>query len=99
VDLVDEQHTWDDLGATLLSPLGNFLINLLADLRLDFANISRKQCHEALRAAVDDIDLVKRDGMNDLLALLQLTLGALDVACLRARVVEVGRARERPAEF
>ena len=48
VHLVNEQHTWDDLGATLLSPLSNFLINLLADLRLDFTNISGKESHKSL---------------------------------------------------
>ena len=48
VDLIDEEDTWDELGATLLSPLGNFLINLLTDLRLDFTNVSCEQTHESL---------------------------------------------------
>ena len=90
MDLIDEEHTWHDLCTAFFSPLSHFLIDLLSNLWLDLTNITGKECHEALCTRVDDINLVKRDCVNYFLALLQLALGALDVACLRSRVVEVG---------
>jgi len=89
MDLVNEEHTWHDLCTAFLSPLGNLLIDLLSDLWLDFTNITGKECHETLRTRVDDINLVKCNGMNDFLALLELTLGALDEPGLWSLVVKV----------
>ena len=99
MDLIDEQHTGHDLGAALLSPLGDLLVDLLTDLRLDLTNVTSEQSHEALRARVDDVDLVKGDRVHNLLSLLQLTLGALNVSGLRALVVEIARACERATKL
>lgn len=44
-----------------------------------------KEGEEALRPRVDHVDLVQRHGVHDLLAHLQLALGALHELGLRAR--------------
>ena len=99
MDLIDEQDTGHDFGAAFLSPLGNLLVNLLTDLRLDLTNVTCEQSHEALGARVDDVDLVKGDSVHNLLSLLELTLGALNVSGLRTLVVEVTGARERATKL
>ena len=94
MDLIDEEDTRHDLGATLFSPLGNLLVNLFTDLGLNLTNVTSEESHEALRAGVNDIDLVESNRMHDLLSLLELTLGALHEASLRANIVEVTAAGE-----
>lgn len=89
MDLIDEEHTWHDLCTAFLSPLGNFLIDLLPHLWLDLTNITSKECHETLRTRVDDINFMKCNGMNDFFALLELTLWALDESCLWSLIVKV----------
>ena len=99
MDLINEQDTGHDLGAALLSPLGNLLVNLLTDLGLDLTNITSEESHEALGARVDDVDLVKGDSVHDLLSLLELTLGALNVSGLRTLVIKITGARERATKL
>ena len=99
MNLINEQDTGHDLGAALLSPLGNLLVNLLSDLRLDLTNITSEESHEALGARVDDVDLVKGDSVNNLLSLLELTLGALNVSGLRTLVIKITGARERATKL
>ena len=70
-------HAWDDLRLSFLSPLGHLRIVLVAELRLDFTRVPGKQSKETLCPAVDDIDLVKRDRVDDLLALLDLAFRTL----------------------
>jgi hypothetical protein len=40
--------------------------------------ITGKQCQEAMGTAVDDVNLVQGDSVNDLLALLEFTFWTLD---------------------
>ena len=94
VNLIDEEDTRHDLSTAFLSPLGDLLVDLFSYFRLDLTDITSEEGHEALGAGVDDIDLVKSDSVDDLLALLEITLGALDEASLRANVVEVTAAGE-----
>lgn len=94
MDLIDEEDTWDNLCASLFSPLGDFLVDLLSDFGLDFSNISCEQGHESLRPRVDDIDFVECHGVHDLLSLLQLTLGALHESSLWSLVIEVAGSGE-----
>jgi len=89
VDLIDEEDTWDDLCTSFFPPLGDFLVDLLSDLRFDFSNISCEQGHESLRPRVDDIDFVEGDSVHDLLPLLQLTLGALHESGLWSLIIEI----------
>ena len=70
-------HSWDDLRLSFLSPLGHLRIDLVAELRLNFTRVPGKQSKETLCPAVDDIDLVKRDRVDNLLALLNFALRAL----------------------
>lgn len=93
--LIDKENTWHDLRTSLLSPLGNFLIDLLPNFWLDFSNISCEQGHESLRPRIDDINLVKSNSVNDFFPLLQFTLGALDESGLWSLVVEITWPRER----
>lgn len=92
VDLVDKEDTGHDLSTAFLTPLGNLLVDLFAHFWLDLTNVSGEQGHETLRSRVNDINFVKGDRVNDLFALLELTLGALDIASLRTLVVEVTTA-------
>ena len=70
-------HSWDDLRFSFLSPLSHLRIDLVAELRLDFTRVTSKQSKETLCPAVDDIYLVKRDRVDNLLALLNFALRAL----------------------
>ncbi|RUS91304.1 hypothetical protein EGW08_000918, partial [Elysia chlorotica] len=63
-------HPWDYLGLALLAPLGDLGVDLLAHFRLDLASVAGEQREETLRAGVDHVDLVKRDGVHDLFAFL-----------------------------
>ena len=55
-----------------------------------------KEGEKALRAAVDDVNLVQADSVHHLLALLQLALGRGHKLGLRAHGVKVARARKGP---
>lgn len=92
MNLINEQYTGDDLSATFLTPFSNLLVDLFAYLRLNFTNITSEEGHEALLAGVDNINFVEGHSVDDFLALLQLTLGALNKAGLGTNVVIVGRA-------
>lgn len=71
-------YPWDDLRLALFPPLTHFGINLLADFRLDLSGVSGEKSQEALRAAVDDVDLMEGHCVDDLLPLLQLSLWTLN---------------------
>eukprot|EP00051_Salpingoeca_urceolata_P026918 m.479273 g.479273 ORF g.479273 m.479273 type:complete len:369 (-) comp21389_c0_seq1:118-1224(-) len=96
VHFVDKQYPWDDFGLALFSPLGNLCVDLVADLGLDLTRVTRKQRQKALRAAVDDVNLVQADGVHDFLALLKLALGSVNKFCSRPGCVVVTCARKRP---
>ena len=70
-------HTRDDLRFALLSPFSNLRVNLIAEFRLYFTRVAGKEGKEALRSAVDDVDFVKGDGVDNLLALLDFAFWAL----------------------
>jgi hypothetical protein len=70
VDLIDEEDTWHNFGTAFFSPLSYLLIDLFSNLWLNFTNISSKESKETLSSAVNDIDFVQSDGMNDFLSLL-----------------------------
>jgi len=99
MNLIDEEDTGHDFSAALFSPLGDFLVNLLSNLGLDLTDVTCEQSHEALGARVDHIDLVEGHSVNNLLPLLELTLGALNEAGLGADIVEVGASGERATKL
>lgn len=70
-----------------------------AHLWPDLARVAAEERQEALRAAVDDVDLVERDHVHHLLALLELALGALHKLGGGAHRVVVAAAREGAAEL
>lgn len=94
MNLINEEYTRHDLSTTLFSPLSYFLVNLLSNFGLDFTNITGKEGKESLSSAIYNIDFVQGNGMNDLLSLLQLSLGALHKSGLRANVIIVTASRE-----
>mmetsp|Transcript_75 Transcript_75/g.104 ORF Transcript_75/g.104 Transcript_75/m.104 type:complete len:299 (-) Transcript_75:618-1514(-) len=94
VDLIDEEHARHDLGATLLSPLGDLLVNLFSHFGLNLTDIASEERHEALSAGVDDIDFMEGHSVHDFLSLLQLALWALHESRLGTHVVKVGAAGE-----
>mmetsp|Transcript_13014 Transcript_13014/g.50886 ORF Transcript_13014/g.50886 Transcript_13014/m.50886 type:complete len:477 (-) Transcript_13014:125-1555(-) len=99
VNLVDEEDAGDDVRLTFLPPLGDFRVNLLANLRADLAGVAREERQETLRPAVDHVDLVQGDDVDNLLSLLKLALGALHEFGLRAHGVVVAAPGERPAQL
>jgi len=95
VDLINEENARDDFSASFFSPFCNFLINLFSDLGLDLTDVSGEECHEALGAGVDDIDLVEGHSVNNFLSLLKLTFRALNESGLRTNVIIVRLAGKR----
>lgn len=87
--LINEEDTGDDLSTALFSPFGNFLVNLFANLRFDFTNVTSEKSHEALGSRVDDIDFVEGDCVDNFFTLLELTFWALHEAGLRTNIVEI----------
>ena len=73
----------NDLGLAFFPPLVHFGINLLTHFRADLSSVSREESQEALRAAVDDVDLVQGHCVDHLFPLLQLALWTLDKLCLQ----------------
>lgn len=53
-------------------------IDLISDFGLDLTGITGEQSQETLSSRVDDIDLVKSDGVCHFFPLLELTLRTLD---------------------
>ena len=78
VNLVKEEDAWSDLRLALLPPLGDLGVDLVPDLGLDLAGVTAEEGEEALGAAVDHVDFVQGHRVNNLLSLLELTLGTLD---------------------
>ena len=70
VHLVNEENTRDDLCLPVLAPLRNLCVNLLPNLGFDLSGVTGEQCEESLSTAIDHINLVKRDRVDDLLTLL-----------------------------
>mmetsp|Transcript_42728 Transcript_42728/g.106338 ORF Transcript_42728/g.106338 Transcript_42728/m.106338 type:complete len:379 (-) Transcript_42728:89-1225(-) len=102
VHLVDEEHAWHDLGFPLFPPLRHFRVDLLAHLWLDLACIAREESEEALLPRVDHVNLMQRDDMHHLLALLQLSLRALHELGIRPHGIIVagpgeGASKDRDA--
>lgn len=79
-------HTRNDLRLPFLSPLGHFRINLFSQLWLDFTRITREKREESLGLAVDYIDIVQRDCVDDFFSSLEFTVRALNEfgLCVRA---------------
>ena len=97
--LIDEEDTWHDLSSSFLSPLGNFLVDLLSDFWFDLTNVSSEKSHKSLSSRIDDIDLVKGDSMNNLLSLLELSFRALHISSLWTSVVKIAASGEGPSKF
>ena len=99
VHLVDEEHAGHDVRLALLAPVGDAQVDLVADLGLDLARVAGEERPEALLARVDDVDLVQRDRVDDLLALAELALGRGHEARGRGHGVVVLGAHEAAAEL
>ena len=99
VNLINEKHTRYNFGAAFFSPFGNLLVNLFSNFRLDLTDITSEKSHETLGTGVDNIDLVKSDGMDNLLSLLEFTLRALDKAGLGTNIIEITAAGKRATEL
>lgn len=80
----------DDLGLAFLPPLAHLGVDLLAHFRLDLSGVSREQRQEALRAAVDDVDLVEGHRVHHLFPLLELPFWTLYKLRLQKRKKTVG---------
>jgi hypothetical protein len=89
VDLINEEDTWHNFCTAFLSPFSYLLIDLLSNLRLDFTNISSKESKETLSSAVNNIDFVQSNGVDDFLSLLKFTLRALNEAGLGSNIIVV----------
>ena len=94
MDLINKEDTWHNFGTAFFSPLSYLLIDLFSNLWLDFTNISSKESKETLSSAVNNIDFVQSDGMNDFLSLLKFTLWALYEARLGSNIIVVTASGE-----
>lgn len=92
VDLVDEEDAGDDLRFPFLLPLPDLGVDLVPDLAADLARVAAEEGQEALGPRVDDVDLVQGDGVDDLAALLELAVGALQELGVGAHGVVVAGA-------
>jgi hypothetical protein len=63
------------------------LVDLIANLLLDFARVTTKKGEKALRARVDDVHFVQGNNVHDFSALLKLSFGALHKLGVRAHGV------------
>ena len=99
MDLVNEEDTGHNFGTALFAPFSYLLVYLLSNLRLDFTNITGKQCEETLSSAVNNVDFMKSHCVDNLLSLLQLTLRALHKAGLRSNVIVVAASSEGASEL
>lgn len=70
-------YPWDDLRFSFFSPLSHLRVDLVAEFRLYFTRVASEEGKEPLCPAIDDIYLVKRDRVDDLLALLDLAFRTL----------------------
>jgi hypothetical protein len=75
----DSRHNF---GLALFSPLRDFCVDLVAQLRLDFPGISCKKGEKALRSTVDYVNFMQRYCMNDFFSLLYLAIWAPNKFCL-----------------
>jgi len=94
MDLIDEEDTWHDLSTSFFSPLGDLLVDLFTNFRLDFTDITREKSHEALSSRINDIDLMKCDGVDDFFSLLKFTFWALDKSGLWSNIIIVTASGE-----
>jgi hypothetical protein len=84
----------DDLRLALLAPLDDLGVDLVPQLGLDLARVAGEEREEALRPAVDHVDLVQRHRVHDLFAFLDFAFGALDEFCLRRAASEIQGPRQ-----
>ena len=64
--LVDEKHARDDFRFALLSPFGDFAVDLLTHFGFDFARIAAEKRQKSLRSTVYYVDFVQGNRVNDL---------------------------------
>ena len=79
-------HARYDLRLPFFSPLRHLRIDLVTQLGLDLACISGEERKETLRARVDNVDFVQRDGVYELASFLDFTFRTLNETRLRNRV-------------
>ena len=75
-------HARNDLCLALLSPLSDLRVNLVPELGLDFTSVSREERKESLSSAIDDVDFMQRNGVDNFSSFLDLSFWALDKLCL-----------------
>jgi len=71
-------HPRHNFGLAFFTPLSDFCVNLVAQLRFDLASIPCKKGEKALGSAVDYINLMQRYRMDNFFSLLYLAFGAPD---------------------
>lgn len=69
-------HSRHNFGLPFFTPLGDFSVNLVAQLRFDFARIPCKKGEKSLGSAVDHINLMQRYSMDNFFSFLNLAFRA-----------------------
>ena len=77
------------LCLSLLPPLHNLGVDLFPNFALNLSRVSREESQESLGTAVDDIHLMERNGVDNLLTLLELTLRTLNKLCLQRKIDKI----------
>jgi hypothetical protein len=69
-------YTGDNLCLSFFSPFCNFGVNLVTKLGLNLARIAREKSKEALRAGIDNVDLMQCHSVDDFSPFLNFALWA-----------------------
>lgn len=79
----EKTNARDDFGFAFFPPFGNLGVYLVSEFRFDFASIAGKESEKTLCSAVDDVDFVEGNRVDDFFALLYFALWALHEFCLQ----------------
>jgi hypothetical protein len=71
-------HSRHNFGLAFFAPISDFCVNLVAQLRFDFAGVSCEKGEKPLGSAVDYINLMQRYCMDNFFSLLYLAFWAPD---------------------
>lgn len=100
MDFINKQDTRNNFSLSFFSPFSYLirqkkflilylLIDLISNFLLDFTSVTGEQGKETLRSAVDNINFVKGNSVNNFLSLLEFSFRALDESSLRSSSIVV----------
>ncbi len=83
MNLIYEENSRNEISFILFLPLSNFLVDLIPDLWSDFSCLSREKSHKSLWSWIDNINIMKSNGMYYFFSFENFSFGTLSESCLR----------------